>query len=379
MTETKLIQNKVISVVSFILITATVMLLLCSFEVCATDVSAHSAILIETESGDVIFEKNSHERLPMASTTKIMTALVALENGDIHKNVKVSAEACGIEGSSIYLTEGEELTLKDLLYGVMLESANDAAAAVAYEISGSIEEFSVLMNKKAAELGLSDTHFTNPHGLDNDEHYTTASDLARLTAYAMQNDVFRKIVSTYKYQIPMSSDGTRHLLNHNKLLRLSDDVVGVKTGYTKRSGRCLVSCAERDGVSVIAVTLNAPDDWNDHIALHELGFSAYECQTLAYEGQFSVEIPCVGAESGFIRVSNRNGYSICLKNGVVVSHTIEADRLLFPPIYEGDILGYVVFYVDDNEIARLPLYAESNIDTQNDRPPLHRRILEHFD
>lgn len=355
------------------------MILLCSFEVCATDVSAHSAILIETGSGDVIFEKNSHERLPMASTTKIMTALVALENGDIHKNVKVSADACGIEGSSIYLTEGEELTLEDLLYGVMLESANDAAAAVAYEISGSIEEFSVLMNKKAAELGLSDTHFTNPHGLDNDEHYTTASDLARLTAYAMQNDVFRKIVSTYKYQIPMNSDSTRHLLNHNKLLRLSDNVVGVKTGYTKRSGRCLVSCAERDGVSVIAVTLNAPDDWNDHLALHELGFSAYKCQTLAYEGQFSVEIPCVGADSGFIRVSNRDEYSICLKNGVVVTHKIEADRLLFPPIYNGDILGYVVFYVDDNEIARLPLYAESSVDTQNDKQPLHRRILEHFD
>lgn len=379
MTETKPIQKKTATAVSFTLIITTVMLLLCSFAVRAVDVSAHSAILIEADSGDVIFEKNAHVRLPMASTTKIMTALIALENGDIHKKVKVSADACGIEGSSIYLSEGEELTLEDLLYGIMLESANDAAAAVAYEIAGSIEEFSVLMNKKAAELGLSDTHFTNPHGLDNDEHYTTASDLAQLTAYAMQNNVFRKIVSTYKYQIPMSSDGTRHLLNHNKLLRLSDDVVGVKTGYTKRSGRCLVSCAERDGVSVIAVTLNASDDWNDHLAMHELGFSTYHSQTLAYEGQFTVEIPCVGVENGFIRASNRDGYSLCLKNGVEVSHRIEADQLLFPPIYTGDILGYVVFNLGMDEIARLPLYAESSVYIQNDKPPLHRRILEHFD
>ena len=241
----------------------------------SVSVSAYAAVLYEPVSGTVLFEKNSREVLPVASTTKIMTALVALENGDCDKKISVSPKACGIEGSCIYLTAGEKLTLEDLLYALMLESANDAAAAIAYEISGGIDEFAALMNKKAVELGLSDTHFTNPHGLDNEAHYTTASDLAKLTAHAMKNDRFRKIVSTYKYQIPMNGDGVRVLLNHNKLLKLSQDVIGVKTGFTKRSGRCLVSAAERDGVAVIAVTLNAPDDWNAPRSMLWLGFAEY--------------------------------------------------------------------------------------------------------
>lgn len=356
---------------------ALIIVVFCAIATRAADVSARSAILIEADTGEVIFEKNSHERLPMASTTKIMTALVALENGDCDKKISVSPKACGIEGSSIYLTAGEKLTLEDLLYALMLESANDAAAAIAYEISGGIDEFAALMNKKAVELGLSDTHFTNPHGLDNEAHYTTAADLAKLTAHAMKNDRFRKIVSTYKYQIPMNGDGVRVLLNHNKLLKLSQDVIGVKTGFTKRSGRCLVSAAERDGVAVIAVTLNAPDDWNDHLAMLGLGFAEYHNITLAESGQFKLEIPCVGAENGYIIAENRENCSVCVKESDVITQTVECDRLLFPPVFEGDVVGSVVFFKNGVEIERISLFSTESVEAV-DPPTLRERLFGIF-
>ncbi|MBE6625589.1 MAG: D-alanyl-D-alanine carboxypeptidase [Ruminococcaceae bacterium] len=363
-----------------IIIFASVLALICLMPIVATavDVSAKSAVLIEADSGDIIYEKNAGERMSMASTTKIMTALVALEHGKLDKKVTVANEACGIEGSSIYLKPGEVLTLEDLLYAVMLESANDAAAAVACEIAGDIDIFADLMNETAEKLGLTDTHFTNPHGLDDKEHYTTATDLARLTAYAMKNDDFRRIVSTYKHEIPNADGGVRYLVNHNKLLRLSDDVIGVKTGFTKHSGRCLVSAAERDGVSVIAVTLNAPDDWNDHLAMHEEGFGAYSSVTLAEAGEFTVEVPCVGAEDGYVILQNRDELTVCLKNGTKIKHEIVADRLIFPPVEVGDELGTVIFHADGKEIATLPLYAASNVSVTEDTRSIFEKLTDVF-
>ncbi len=326
-------------------------------------VSAESAILIEASSGEIIYEKNAHNRMSMASTTKIMTALVALENGDLSTAVKVNENACGVEGSSIYLASGEELTLEELLYALMLESANDAAAAIAYEIAGGIDEFSDMMNCTAARLGLSDTHFTNPHGLDNADHYTTAADLAKLTAYALKNEKFREIVATKKRSIPLGNgEGTRVLVNHNRLLRISDDVIGVKTGFTKHSGRCLVSAAERDGVCVIAVTLNAPSDWNDHLALHDLGFSEFTVFTLADAEEFTVKIPCAGTECGYITVTNRDSLNICARVGTQFTHTVEADRLIIPPVESGAQFGRVVFYSGDTEVGELPLYSIESVD-----------------
>lgn len=344
-----------------------------------TDVSARSAVLIEADSGDVIYEKHANERMSMASTTKIMTALVAIENGDLSKEVTVAPEACGIEGSSIYLKEGEVLTLEELIYAVMLESANDAAAAVAYEIAGGIEPFAEMMNETAERIGLGNTHFTNPHGLDEAEHYTTALDLANLAAYALQNEQFRTIVSTYRKQIPLNGDeGTRVLINHNKLLKLSDDVIGVKTGFTKHSGRCLVSAAERDGVCVIAVTLNAPDDWNDHLALHELGFAEYESYTLAEPGEFTVEIPCTGADGGIVMLQNRDGLSLTMKSGKEITREIVCDRLLFPPIEMGEELGRVKFYCDGEEIGCVPLYSTVEVTEAEPKPHFYDKILDLF-
>ena len=235
-------------------------------------VSAKSAALYEPDSDTFIYKKNFNLRLPMASTTKIMTALLALEVLDTEKNVKIDERAVGVDGSSIYLEAGEEMSVMDLVYATMLASANDAAEALAYEIAGDIDSFSSFMNERAYEIGLKDTNFLNPHGLDASGHYTTAHDLALICAEALKNPTFRTVSSTYKRVIE-SNLKTRTVVNHNKLLKAYDGCIGVKTGYTKISGRSLVSAAERDGITLIAVTINAPNDWTDHKAMLDLGFS----------------------------------------------------------------------------------------------------------
>ena len=231
-------------------------------------VSSQSAVLMDARYGLVLFEKDADRRLPMASTTKIMTALTALANAAPETVIRTAPEAVGVEGSSVYLSEGEELTLEQLLYALLLQSANDAAAAIAVGVGGSIAEFADLMNAQAQRLGLTDTHFANPHGLDADGHYTTARELAVITREALSHPLIRKIVGTRRATIPQGENpDARLLVNHHRLLRTYPDAIGVKTGFTKKSGRCLVSAAERDGVTLIAVTLNAPDDWRDHTAM----------------------------------------------------------------------------------------------------------------
>ncbi len=241
---------------------------------------AESALLYDANTDTVLFSQDSTKRLPMASTTKIMTAIVALEWGDPDEIVTIPKEAVGIEGSSCYLKEGEQFSLRSLLYALLLQSANDAATAIALHIAGSIEGFALLMNCKAAELGLADTHFDNPHGLDSETHYTTALDLARLADYCMENATFQKIWSTVTVQIPLSetekADHQRTLYNHNRLLRSYPPCIGGKTGYTMRCGRCLVSAAEQNGHRLIAVTLNCRHDWTDHVRLYEYGFSQFK-------------------------------------------------------------------------------------------------------
>ncbi len=234
----------------------------------AVSVSASSAVLTDAKSGEFLFEKNSSSPLPMASTTKIMTAICAIENCNTNIPIIIDERAVGIEGSSIYLKNGERMTVKELLYGLMLNSGNDAAAAIAIAVSGSEEDFAVLMNDTAKRLGALNTNFTNPSGLYDDAHFTTARDLAKITAYAMQNPLFRHIVGT-KTQKISAPEGSRYLKNHNRLLRELEGCTGVKTGYTKRCGRCLVSARVQGDREYIAVTLNAPDDWRDHRAMYE--------------------------------------------------------------------------------------------------------------
>ena len=236
---------------------------------------AKSSALYNTETKSFLHQHNSNMRLPMASTTKIVTALLAIENLELNKTVRIPKEATGIEGSSLYLTEGDELTALDLVYAVLLQSANDAAVAIALQVSGTVSDFAEKMNERVYEIGAVDTMFQNPHGLDDKNHYTTAHDLALITAEALSNPLFKKICSTYKYSFKIG-DNVRTVVNHNKLLKSYKGCIGVKTGYTKKSGRCLVSASERDKVTFIAVTLDDPDDWNDHKDMMNYGFQMME-------------------------------------------------------------------------------------------------------
>jgi serine-type D-Ala-D-Ala carboxypeptidase (penicillin-binding protein 5/6) len=243
-------------------------------------ISAQSAILMEQDSGRILFEKDAHTKRRIASITKIMTAILAIESGKMDDTVTVSARAVHTEGSSIYLKKGEKIKLRDLVYGTMLRSGNDAAVAIAEHVGGSVEGFVFLMNQKAAEIGMRNTHFANPHGLDDAEnHYSTAYDMALLMQYAMKNKEFRKISGTKVYRAPAApgEDWDRVWRNKNKLLtRLYEYCTGGKTGYTKRAKRTLVTTASKGGMDLIAVTLDAPDDWNDHIAMYEYGFDHYK-------------------------------------------------------------------------------------------------------
>ena len=233
-------------------------------------VSANNAVLIEQETGNILFEKQAFEEQSIASITKIMTALLAVESGKLEEKAVVSRNSIYTEGSSIYLEQGEKIKVKDLVYGLMLRSGNDAAVAIAEHIGESEEGFVFLMNAKATWLGMDHTNFTNPHGLDHEEHYSSAYDMAVLTRYAMQNDEFREISGSTSY---LSENRSYSWQNKHKLVTgYYPYATGGKTGYTKRTGRTLVTTAEKDGISLIAVTLNGPNDWNDHISMMDWGF-----------------------------------------------------------------------------------------------------------
>ncbi len=327
-------------------------------------VSAKSAILIEATSGEVLWAKNADSQLPMASTTKIMTALVAIESGDVKRAVSVSPKAVGVEGSSVYLYPNEKMTLEDLLYAMLLESANDAAAAIAIEVGGSIEGFAEMMNRKAQSLGLKNTHFENPHGLDGETHYTTARELALIAREAYSNEVLKGIFSTYKKTIPLNeTEGVRLLINHNKLLKSYEGATGIKTGFTKKSGRCLVSAAERDGLSLIAVTLNAPDDWKDHKNMLDYGFSMIESRTLCIAGEYTYTLPAVGGCDDHVILKNAETIRLILpRNGQKLEYKVELPRFIYAPVHEGEIVGRIVFYLNGQEIAESKVIAASSVD-----------------
>lgn len=285
-------------------------------------VSAVAAVLIDAKSGAVLFEKDSARRLPMASTTKIMTAKIILEKMELGETVTVPKEATLVEGSSMYLRENEQITVETLLYGLLLESGNDAAHTLAVACSGSVEAFAELMNEEAEKMGLSSTSFANPHGLTAENHFTTAYELAYITSEAMKNEKFREIISTQKMTAP-SLDGkvTRYFSNHNKLLRRYDGAFGVKTGYTKAAGRCLVSAAERDGETYIAVTLNDGNDWNDHTSLLDYAFKSFDTIEIAPKNGFSVY------KNG-VRLSNSDGVYLTVSSGTspTLSYRAEVDE-----------------------------------------------------
>ncbi|WP_308639097.1 D-alanyl-D-alanine carboxypeptidase family protein [Paenibacillus silvisoli] len=272
--------------------TAVLLLLTCAVPAAAiaakATVSTHAkgAALIDVESGRILYSHNGDKPMLIASLTKIMTAIVAIEHGNLSDMVKTSKRAAGKEGSSIYLQLGEEMSLQNMLYGLMLRSGNDAATAIAEHVGGSEEGFVHLMNEKAQMLGLANTQFMNPSGLDAEGHYASANDLARLTAYALKNPVFKEIVKTKEKKAPNPNDSWDYQWrNKNKMLAMYDGADGVKTGYTKKSLRTLVTSATRDGQQLVAVTLNDGDDWNDHRKLLDYGFDNYKLSEVARKGQ----------------------------------------------------------------------------------------------
>ncbi|MBQ7377574.1 MAG: D-alanyl-D-alanine carboxypeptidase [Clostridia bacterium] len=328
------------------------------------DLSAKSAILYEPSERIILYGKNIDARLPMASTTKIMTALLALEcSAPPDTIVTVPKEAVGIEGSSLYLEEGDKYRLIDLVYALMLQSANDVAATLAISISGSTDAFADLMNQRAAALRMKDTHYKNPHGLHDAEHYTTARDLAILCGAALENPLFAQIVSTYRKVIsPINRSVVKVLVNHNKLLRVCDGAIGIKTGYTKTSGRCLAGAAIRDDLTLIAVTLDAPNDWQDHTRLFEYGFENFENRLLASTYEIAFEIPVINGKTASVLCSNDSDvYAVLPLSDQEVEAEVILNRFATAPIRTGQVLGHVVFKIGDRELASVDLTAKQSI------------------
>ena len=339
-------------------------------------VSAASFALFDPVSGDFLAQGDADTRRPMASTTKIMTALVVLERLSLEEIVTVPVEAVGTEGSSIYLFEGEQIAVRTLLYGLMLSSANDAAATLAIHTAGSIEGFADLMNQKAVALGLENTHFCNPHGLQHPEHYTTARDLARLTAAALENSTFAQIVSTPRYSAPQTgTDAHRLFVNHNKLLRTFDGAVGVKTGFTKNSGRCLVSAATRDGLTLIAVTLHDPNDWRDHASLLEWGFANY---TAFCPAPSPLTLPVIGGTAPTVRLVPQTTPRMTLPaNHPEITCTTEAPRFLYAGFGAGEQKGRLIYRMGDTVLCEIALVTDTGVEIPP-RPHIWDRIKNLF-
>ena len=347
--------------VSLLLSLFIILALLPNVNAKAIDSVAHAVMVADTL--ELYSEQSCHTRLPIASTTKIVTAIVVLENTvDIEKEISVPSEACGIEGSSIYLYEGEKITIEALLYGLMLESGNDAAVALALAVSGSIDAFVELMNDYADSLKLKNSHFTNPHGLDDPMHYSSAYDLALIMKDAMENEDFARIASTKSISLEMPDGTKRFFSNHNRLLRMSDDIIGGKTGFTKISKRCLVSCAQRDGVRIICVTLGCSDDFNTHLALYNEAFASYQMYDLPTSREYAASIVGAAEETVSFKYNGKTKLPLRSDKDLVnVRVKVKLPRFIYAPVNEGDIVGDVCILYDGVLIESSPLIAESSV------------------
>lgn len=345
---------------------ASVILIVCLLSIFYSDAfaiadTADCACIMNVATGEVVFSKNIEERRAMASTTKIMTAVIAIESGNMDDVVTVSAGAANQEGSSMYIEAGMEVYLRDLVYGLMLCSGNDAAVSIAEHISGSVEDFADLMNKKAKELGANDTHFVNPSGLYDDQHYTTAGDLAVIARYAMQIPEFRDVVSCTHYKAqPLNTKTALEFNNHNKLLKKYEGATGIKTGYTKKAGRCLVSSAMRDDMEFIAVTLNAPDDWKNHAEMLDYAFSHYYPKKVISKGSI-IKVAKIGKKSYNLIADNDFVIPFRESGQMKVELIMHLASNLTPPINAYEKVGYVEVCVGGKEAGRVDILSEKDI------------------
>lgn len=328
---------------------------------------------------EVLYAKNASERLPMASTTKIMTALLLAEQPDLSKTATVTKEMVAVEGSSMGLLPGDTVSYRDLLYGMLLASGNDAANTTAILLGGSVAGFAKLMNERAATLGMKNTSFVTPSGLDDPNHYTTAYDLALLASAALENQIFRAACSSKTAVLSYGNPPYRRsLTNHNKLLNNYEGLIGVKTGFTKRSGRCLVTAAERDGERVVAVTLNAPNDWQDHTAMLDFGFSAVACETLTAP-EFEDTLPVISGDCDLVRLRTEP-ITYCHANG---SETTLQTRIILPDflyatVGAGETVGKIEYYYGDRLITTADIFSVADVSLHNPNLPLGKRMIQYF-
>ena len=331
----------------------------------ALGVSAQSAVLYCVNNDSVLFEKNSTEKMSMASTTKILTTLITLEQSQAEDKEVTFTKEMIAEGSSMYLKEGYKLHLSGLATGMMTVSGNDAANAAAISISGSTEEFAKVMNSKAQQIGMTSSNFVTPSGLDDENHYSTALDMAHLMAYAMSNNDFAELTAKKNARVDFISpkDMSITYSNHNKLLSLYEYCNGGKTGFTKKSGRCLVTSAEKDGVKLIAVTLNAPDDWNDHINMYNYGFSKVTAVT-DFDKDYTLKADVVGgmANSVTVKPVKSIDYVKPSESNSEVTRKVIIDSFLYAPLEKGEVVGTAQYYLDNELLCEVPLVTTTNVE-----------------
>ena len=322
----------------------------------ALSTSATAAILVDAESGRVLYEQNADAKMLIASTTKIMTALVAIREGNPSDMVTVSHQAAYTEGSAMYLKEGEKLTLETLLYGLMLCSGNDAAVAVAEHVGSSVDGFVEMMNDTAKELGMTATSFANPNGLDDEQHYSTARDMAILACAALDNAALMRIASTRSITI-----GGRTMTNHNKLLSMAEGCLGLKTGYTRAAGRTLVSCAQRNGQRLVAVTLQDGNDWADHQSMFDYGFSAYPAKRAVAMGQTYQYAAVEGGTVHSVPLVAAVSFSWPCQEGETLESRLELSQPLKAPLAAGTVAGEIVFTLNGAEVGRVDLRCGTSV------------------
>lgn len=321
-------------------------------------VTAKGAVLMEVGAGRILWSRNGEERLPMASTTKIMTALLTLEQPGLDEVFTVNAQAIRVEGTSMGLTEGSQATLRTLAAGMLLASGNDAANAAAVRVAGTQADFVMMMNRRAAQLGMKDTNFETPSGLDGQSHYSTAADMALLARAALENPDFRSLCSQTSLELCYGNPPyDRWLANHNRLLKEYPGCIGLKTGFTKKAGRCLVSAAEREGVTLICVTLSDPNDWRDHTALLDWGFSRVRRTELP--GPWTVAV--TGGEGESVTVSPGESPAVCVLEEELprITWSVELPPFLYAPVEPGQPVGTARCLLDGREYAAIPLIAEN--------------------
>ena len=349
------------------------LLLICLFQLCPIAMASSGAFLImDGRTREVLEQENGDYPLPMASTTKVMTAMVVLESAELSEKVSISAEAVGIEGSSLYIKAGEIYTVEELLYGLMLRSANDCAVALSIYVGGTEAGFVEMMNQKAQKMGLVKTHFENSNGLPADNHFTTARELALIMIEAMKNEDFRVITGSKNYMIK-----DQMIVNHNKLLTLYGGCIGGKTGYTMKAGRCLVSVAQKDGCPLVCVTLGRRDDWNIHTSAYEKWFDCLKSVTLAEKETYSIELNVAGG--GSVRAVNCDKMSARLfsYDGTAEPTAIAAE-FIYGNKSVGDVVGTVEYWYYGVKICESPLVLIEDITVETKKELFVTRIFRFF-